>query len=72
MMVGIAGQRVYGDEKRFYFPSSEATCQTLVFIVLAAVYAQTFVLACDELRAHAGLFAKEQHVELDAVSLGYL
>src|SRR3712207_6466949 len=62
--LGIIGQRVD-------LTASEATRQTLVFVVFAALNGRSLVATGKEIRVHVGLLAKHQYVKTDTIALRY-
>ena len=65
----IFGFGLHGHHEWVGTSASESACQTLVCIFLASLHAHALSLACQEVKAHVWFFAKEQHIECNAVFL---
>lgn len=72
VVVASVGQWIHGDEERIDLPATESGGKRLIAIVVATVDLLTLTGSCDEIAAHAWLFAKEQYIEINAVASGNL
>ena len=72
IVVASVGQWIHGDEEWIDLTTAESGGQRLIAIVIVTVDLLTLTGSCDEIAAHAWLFAKEQDIEIDAIAFGNL